>query len=482
MGSGNDEVNCGPKINENLVQWIWFHQFIKGENLRCDTGQNVKIVHPGHWNKCAGPDFTRAVLFIENNEILSGDVEVEVSLNNWFHHGHHENFRFAHVVLLVVWEDSRLDLDANSSNLKELSFPVLSISSHLNSDFSTILGLYKKSSGLEPTSFHSGRCKNQFSSFSIKSSEEILSSAGVSRIRAKSQRFLIWNQDHGNENSLFLGIMSALGNPENSWPMRYLAEKFIQNCHKEMESWIEAQALLLGLGGWITNNNISTDHACGQFFRNIWEYWWRMRGTVSDSVLPQNIWNMRNIRPLHHPQRRLALGAYLFMQEGLGEKIREKIWAHRKSDNFSTKLKSFREILQPPGNTFWNRYYYFSVDFPLPRPVSLLSKELLIDLLVNAILPWALTQVPAGGKLSSNESEFHVIKLLKSLPQSAENSRTRHLRERIFGEPNSGPKGKAIIQQGLLQIEMEFCRLSNPLCSSCPMPTHLAGLANQKNY
>lgn len=473
-----DGKNCD--FNENFIQWIWAQQFIRRENLQCTNRQPLEILHPGHWNKGAGPDFKKAVIRLGGQDHIVGDVEVEISIKSWFFHGHDKDFHFAHIILLVIWD---ISAEENSTNTEDHGtsqrFPTIALKDYVSIELTQGLGLYSRSSGLSETTFNSGRCQKYFSTFSKRKVGEILSSAGLNRLRSKSHRFQLWNHNYGSEKSLFIGIMGALGNPYNAWPMRYLAEKVIAQQDFDPESWLEAQAMLLGLSGWLPEDYLSTNRPTGQLVRELWDHWWRMRSKASDFVLPLNLWNMRQMRPLHHPQRRLALAAYLFTQQNLGHSILKWFVDLTNGGKSQNKLPVLQRMLQPPESVFWDNHYHLSSDSVISQSSSLLSDHLLLDLLMNAIGPWALTMDhPAKGQFKK-ELDSMVCQLIRSLPQSAENSRTRHLRQRLLGNSGVGPKGKSIFQQGLLQIEMEFCRRSDSTCSSCVMPTHLKGLANE---
>ncbi|HXG48772.1 MAG TPA: DUF2851 family protein, partial [Methylomirabilota bacterium] len=48
--------------DERLLQAIWFHQRLRRERLRAADGRPVRVLHPGYWNRGAGPDFRGAMV------------------------------------------------------------------------------------------------------------------------------------------------------------------------------------------------------------------------------------------------------------------------------------------------------------------------------------------------------------------------------------------------------------------------------------
>ena len=89
---------------ERLLQAIWHHQRLRRDELKLTDGRPVKVLHPGFWNREAGPDFHGAVVRLGDEPPQSGDVEVDLCSSGWRSHGHDRNPNFKNVLLHVVWE------------------------------------------------------------------------------------------------------------------------------------------------------------------------------------------------------------------------------------------------------------------------------------------------------------------------------------------------------------------------------------------
>ena len=63
---------------ERLLQSIWLHQRLRREELQTLDGQPLRVLHPGFWNRAAGPDFHGAVLQFGHEPARSGDVEIDL--------------------------------------------------------------------------------------------------------------------------------------------------------------------------------------------------------------------------------------------------------------------------------------------------------------------------------------------------------------------------------------------------------------------
>ena len=92
------------EISERHVQAIWYDAALRPERLVTRRGSEVRVLDPGEWNPCAGPDFRNAVLEIgPERRRVSGDVEIHVSPGDWELHGHGSDPCYRDVVAHVTW-------------------------------------------------------------------------------------------------------------------------------------------------------------------------------------------------------------------------------------------------------------------------------------------------------------------------------------------------------------------------------------------
>ena len=464
---GERESNPGfSGVSEKFIQWLWSRQQFRRTEMVTTDGERIEVLHPGYWNRGPGPDFRRAVLRFGIHPPVTGDVEVEISPSGWKKHGHCDDFHFSHVVLLVVWKvDGPLRLNRHMK--------VLELSPHLTCGIETRDLWMGHMEMDEVTLFDIGRCREGFCSFPPDLSRDVLESAGINRLRHRARSFKAWAHEWGWDKSLILGLVTALGMPSNGWPMRYVCEKIFQNLRHQpvVPSWMEAQALALGIGNWLPGDSISGGSLVGPYLKEIWDIWWRMHNLHADDRVPRSVWNLRQCRPLNHPQRRLVLAAYWLGMPAISDSILRWVQAEPAGSG-SQLISAIHKILQPPASDFWENYFSLNHVRAIGKPTSLLGRCQMIDLGVNAIFPWVI----AWGQDQDIGMSRKVEALARRWPGSQENKRTRHLRLRLFGSGTAGPKCGSLVQQGLLQIEMEYCRLSNSLCARCPMPMQLRSI------
>ena len=88
---------------ERLLQAIWRYQRLRRDGLQTLDGRPVRVLHPGFWNREAGPDFRGAVVQFGADPPQTGDVEVDFSGSLWRLHQHDANPAYTGVILHVIW-------------------------------------------------------------------------------------------------------------------------------------------------------------------------------------------------------------------------------------------------------------------------------------------------------------------------------------------------------------------------------------------
>lgn len=91
----------GPfAIGERAIQRLWASGEVRGP-MAATSGATIEIVHPGDWNRGAGPDFLGAEILVDGRR-LRGDIEIHLRCADWRAHGHDRDPRFGGVILHAV--------------------------------------------------------------------------------------------------------------------------------------------------------------------------------------------------------------------------------------------------------------------------------------------------------------------------------------------------------------------------------------------
>ena len=91
----------GPfAIGERAIQRLWASGEVRGP-MAATSGATIEIVHPGDWNRGAGPDFLGAKILVDGKR-LRGDIEIHLRCADWNAHGHDRDPHFGGVILHAV--------------------------------------------------------------------------------------------------------------------------------------------------------------------------------------------------------------------------------------------------------------------------------------------------------------------------------------------------------------------------------------------
>ncbi len=74
-------------MKEELLHYVWQHQYFDKTDLVTDQGEKLTVLRPGQHNTDAGPDFLNARLQIGEVE-WNGAVEIHLRASDWQRHQH----------------------------------------------------------------------------------------------------------------------------------------------------------------------------------------------------------------------------------------------------------------------------------------------------------------------------------------------------------------------------------------------------------
>src|SRR5690606_20361994 len=160
--------------------------------------------------------------------------------------------------------------------------------------------------GEVPREWLAGQCSGPLRLLNPQQLAEIIRQAAVVRMETKARLLRARARTAGWHAALWEGLFRALGYKHNAWPMQRLAEVLhtVQTATDTPVSQEVWEARLIGLAGLLPSEPRAGTHA-----RRLWDLWWRERAAFEEHLLPQSLWRLNGVRPINHPQRRLALAA-----------------------------------------------------------------------------------------------------------------------------------------------------------------------------
>lgn len=435
---------------ERLLQAIWQHQRLLRDRLKTSAGQELRVLHPGFRNVEGGPDFRHAMLQFGDQEVHTGDIEVDLRCQGWHAHGHDHNPAFNNVILHVVWEGTEpVRADLPLLELKHaLDAPLGELSCWLGSEAAQDL----------PEQLR-GKCCAPLKNLDATQVQRLLEQAATIRLQSKAALFQARARQVGWEQSLWEGLFRALGYKHNIWPMQRLAE--LRSRWSTRADPVEIQARLFGISGLLPLELPRSEPGTDRYVRKVWDQWWRERDQYSDCILPGGMWRFHGLRPANHPQRRLALASRWSLDRALANKIER--WCERPlPDNML--VPSLLETFRVDADDFWSWHWTFR-SHRLKKAQPLLGPTRVTDLAMNVVLPWLWIRAVEG---KNGELQQFIEHRYFVWPAAEDNSLLRLARKRLLGA--RWKASGAAAQQGLIQIIRDFCEHSNALCDQCSFP------------
>lgn len=443
--------------SERLLQQIWLHQRLLRDQLKTSDGTPVRVLHPGFWNREAGPDFRNSIVQIGQARPTTGDIEIDLVTGGWRQHGHAGNPEYKNVILHITWAQPEREASP---------VPALCLEDCLDAPVEELQMWFQSEAPRQLPESSRGQCAAPLAALDGEMAGQIVRQAAMIRFQGKAAQLEARSRQAGWEQALWEALFGALGYKHNAWPMRRLAE-FAQAGRPALPRRTSAvlswQARLLGASNQLPFEFSKEQVRQEPYLRELWDVWWRERDSLADWILPKQIWRLAGVRPANHPQRRIALAAHWLANGGLPAKLEQ--WA-AKPLKTGQLLPSLAAAMKMPADDFWD-WHWTLRSGRLKERHSLLGEARITDLAINVILPWIWIRAVVG-KNDSMRAEME--RRYFDWPEAQDNALLRLVRLRLMGQKKPAAVSGAAGQQGLLQIVRDFCDHSDAICSKCPFP------------
>ena len=436
MSTSSGLINHLP---ESLIVDVWQHQVMGRTDLRTEDDEPIKIIYPGRINDDRGADLLDAII-ATNHGPLKGDIEIHVKSSGWRAHRHHRDPRYNRVILhAVFWCDTGATSELQNGEM----VPILALhkyvkdpmAAHNNYEHSlTNLGM---------------RCHRAFGFSNTYFMGEFLDSAGEARFAGKAARFQTELSRTEASQSLYQGIMAALGYAKNKLPFQELAHKLpIQTLESFTRGNLSGEACLVR-----QQTAILADRWVGRL-----EKAWA--SAPQTGAMSEDNWHLFKVRPTNFPTRRIAAMTYLinrYKEKGMFAEMVNQI----RDVPVDTGCHQLEKALMVNTDSYWASHFDFGPGSRLIAP-ALLGGGRAADIVVNVVLPFAF----AWSKLASRpELARKALELYRRHPKLSANTIERHMVKQLGISGNL--VNSACRQQGLLHIYKTLC--SQGRCSYCSL-------------
>jgi hypothetical protein len=403
-------------------------------------GEDLEIVQFGVWNREAGPDFAEAAMSINGAPALRGCIELDPDARDWERHGHATNPDYESVVLHVFLDRGEATFFTRTAAHRNVAQVRLD-PSKLDESIPNPTPAAKL-----------GRCMAPLRDLPREKAVAIIEAAAQYRLRRKAARIASLTVAHGSDEALFQSLAATLGYKNNKLPFTLIAQRL--PLRTLLQNKRDADALLFGISGFLgAADLVQFESDARLYLRELWERWWPRRAEFERLTIPKTSWRMNGLRPLNHPQRRLA---------ALGQIL--KNWRKVRALSETCGVNEIRKFFTGMHDEYWD-FHYTLTSHKSPSPMALVGDSRVTEMLANVFFPVAILSNP------ERWSDY------RKLPKSLTNRRVEIAAIRLLGaNPLKDELMKtAAHQQGLLQIYEDFCMRDNSDCAHCLFPKQIAG-------
>jgi hypothetical protein len=454
-----ERVKLATAIPERWVVEIWQKRLPGRTDLVTEDGEPLEIIYPGRINDGRGADLLDAVIATRQG-LRRGDVEVHVKTSSWWAHRHYQDPSYNRVILHVVfWHDTQIDINLQNGH----KVPTLALHRFINNQAAHYAHAEYLSNNRHMP------CRNMAGRWNTSIMGELLDSAGEERFLAKTAEFQKALAQTEGSQSLYQGIMGALGYIRNKHPLVELAHRMplrkleSDNSGRvsDSECLIKQQALLLGTAGLLLSqrsNWSSAGKRDDEWVDKLEKVW---AASPEVETMSEDDWHLFKVRPSNFPTRRIAAMSYLlvrYREKGILEGLVTRLIGEAPVD---VDCRTLEKALRVTTDGYWANH----LDLGLPTRMSipaLLGDGRAADIVVNVLLPFTA----AWGRLTSQpELATKALDLYHLYPRLAVNTVEKHMRNQLG--INRYLVNSAQRQQGLLHIYKTLC--SQGKCRDCPI-------------
>lgn len=443
-------------------------------SLRLTDGRTLRVYHPGTLNPDSGPDFLQAVLSFGPGKRLRGDVEIHIRPADWRRHGHTSDPLYNNVMLhVVLWHDEQLPAVRKQNGQY---VPTLVLSEHLRHGLDRIRKQYRlKTEDPAPAGYP---CQSLMKRLSVERVHALLDRKGSDRFRKKAAEMSGRMEQVSAEQTLYEFAMRAAGYTKNADACQSLARRLPLAAIRALigtgdgHRIIDLQALLFGAAGLLPSQRLSySGEVPDPYVREIETRWEAFHPSIPTRPMREHDWLFFRLRPFNFPTVRLAAMSYFIasgLRDGLDKLIARPMTAGDDRGPVALLRQTARkleEMIRPLPGDYWLKHTVFGETSRTARK-ALIGRDRQRGMMVDVVLPFIF----ALADRDSQSDRMNVVReMYAGYGRQANNSVIQAMTNLLFIDTpeKKASIDRAVLQQGLLQIDLETCRIKD--CGRCVM-------------
>lgn len=410
-------------MKEEFLHFLWKYSLYDKEKLLDNDGNRINVIHPGEYNRDAGPDFFNARISI-GGTIWAGNVEIHIRSSHFNLHGHQSDPVYDNVILHVVAEN---DTKVYNTRGDELLTAELKFGNSLHDKYTSLVN--------NPYVI---ACQEEAGSFDRMILYGWLEALVIERLEQKSEMILriLHETDNDWEETFYRLLSRYFGFRVNTEPFEMLARAIpFRIIRKHADNRFQIEALLYGTAG-LLSEGLFREALSDSYYKDLIKEYRILSSKYSLQPLHGWIWKFARLRPSNFPTIRISqLAGMLAVTGGLFSRMLEV-----------KSILQLKELFEVSASEYWDDHYTFG-SFRRGN-VKKTGSQATDILLINSVIPLLFVY---GKNRDLPEYCERAISFLEQV-NAEENSVTREwLVAGIEAE-------SAFFSQALLQLREYYCR------------------------
>lgn len=368
-------------MREDFLQFIWAQRLYRSAFMTSTDGDTVEVIEPGRLNPDAGPDFFNAKIHVHNVTWV-GNVEVHLTSDDWYAHGHDSDPAYDNVVLHVVGRSTgRKVLNSKGRPIPEVSL-----------EYDPLLWQRFEGMVLHTDAI---RCEDILHDLPTVIRRDWLDALLVERMNEKCERVRVLMREFSADwDQVFFSLLArAMGGKVNADAMELLARVTPLRILLKHNNPLQGEALLLGQAGML-HTDVSDDYLL--LLRREYSF---LQQKFNLEPLNAAIWKYARLRPQGFPDVRIAQLAAIL-----------RAWPGNFGDCMGLNLNS---LLSAEASEYWDSHFRLGTPSDMLHPKAL-GPDTRRIVVVNCVVPFAMVMAE---RKADDSARTLALDVLRSLPK-----------------------------------------------------------------
>jgi hypothetical protein len=429
-------------MKEEFLHYLWKYNLYDPEKLVDGSGNIIKVIRPGEYNRDSGPDFFNARISLDRT-VWAGNIEIHTRSSHFDTHGHQNDQAFDNVILHVVAENDKKVFNSKGDEI-------------LTAAISFDPELYERYISLINNPYIIA-CQDNIKEIDTFLMRHWLNSLLIERLRNKSELISRIYEETGNdwEETFYRLLSRYFGFRINTGPFEMLASALpFRIIRKHSDNLFQIEAMLFGTAGML-EEGLFKDALSDEYYRSLIKEYKILSAKYSLKPIHGWLWKFSRLRPANFPTVRISqLAAMLSVTGGLFSRVLE-----------SYGIIQLKELFEVTASQYWDDHFIFG------KKTRTIGKntgsQAVCIFLINAVIPVIFVY----GKIRGNNKICErALSFLEEM-SAEENSILDEWREAGI-EAES-----AFYSQALIQLRNEYCKKRR--CLDCRVGSKLVSLGKR---